>query len=236
MRPGRRTALVAVLVAGSAAALPASAAVPAATDDRLVLSVDGRTWSPDVTTPLFDPGLVWVPGDVETGTLYARNESGEDARAAASVVLADGEGAALADELQVRTRLGAGPWTDGVRSAVIDLGPGEVLPIGVELAFDPNATSAPKLRTVEIDVVVTLSTAGLGGPGSDVPGAGGPGGPGGLPRTGVDLLLPAVVAVAAVLLGSALLLLRERGGPRGPRGPGGPRGPRGPRGRRPEHG
>jgi hypothetical protein len=227
MRPGLRTVLIAVLVTGSAAVFPAAAVpatTPATTDDRLVLSVDRTTWSPDVTTPLFDPDLVWVPGDVETGTLYARNESGEDATAAAAVFLVVGEGAALAEELHVRTRLGAGPWTDGLRSAVTDLGPGEVLPIGVEVAFDPDATNASQLRTVEIDVVVTLSAAGLGGPGPDDPGAGGQGGPGSLPRTGADLLLPAVVAVAAVLLGSALLLLRER------------RESRGSRERRPEHG
>jgi hypothetical protein len=67
MTPGRRVALIAVLAAGStAAAHPVHAAEPA--DDQLVLSVDGSTWTPDVATPLLDPDLVWVPGDVASGT------------------------------------------------------------------------------------------------------------------------------------------------------------------------
>ncbi|WP_369373556.1 hypothetical protein AB1046_06530 [Promicromonospora sp. Populi] len=217
MASGRWTALIAVLVAAPAvvvpaaagpvhaAALPALAAVPAVSGDELVLSVDGRTWAPTVTTPLFDPSLVWVPGDVETGTLYARNASGEQARAVVTV-LVDGD-AALVEQVRVRTRLGSAAWTDGLRSDVADLTPGEVLPIGLEVAFDPAATNASQQQTARIDVVVTLSAAGPDEGGSADPGAAGPGS---LPRTGANLLLPALVAAGAVLLGSVLLGRRGR--------------------------
>lgn len=202
MTPGRRTALIAVLVAGSAAAaLPAHAAVLAAADDRLVLSVDRSTWAPDVTTPLLDPDLVWVPGDVETGTLYARNVSGETASAVATVHLdggPDGAGDPLVEALNLRVRTGSGPWTDGPTTTITDLAPGEELPIGIEVEFDPAATNVTQLRTAELDVVVTLSALGPGGGGDGVPGAGGPGI---LPRTGADLLLPLLLAVGAVVLG-----------------------------------
>lgn len=204
-----RMALAAGLVMSSAAvAPPASADVPAGTDDELVLSVDGSSWAPDIGTALFGEDFVWVPGDVEAGTLYARNISGEAATATATVVLdagADGSATALADELHVRTRLGSGPWTDGVRSADVVLGPQEVLPIDVEVAFDPAATNASMRQSVGLDVLVTLAGDVAGG-GVDDPGAGagpdaGQRGPGALPWTGANLVLPALVAAGLVILG-----------------------------------
>jgi hypothetical protein len=221
MTPGRRVALIAVLAAGStAAAHPVHAAEPA--DDQLVLSVDGSTWTPDVATPLLDPDLVWVPGDVASGTLYARNVSEENATAAVTVHLdggPDGAGDALVDALDVRVRTGTGPWSEAPRAVITDLPPGEELPIAVEVEFDPSATNATQLRTAQLDVVVTLSATGSddvdgADPGAD--GAAGPGvdGPGSLPRTGTNLLGPAVIAVTAVLLGRMLLRFRGRSGKR----------------------
>lgn len=203
MTPGRRTALIAVLVAGSAAAvLPAYAAVPTGTNDRLVLSADRSTWAPGITTPLLDPDLVWVPGDVETGTVYARNVSGENASAVVTVHLdggPDGAGDPLVDALNVRIRTGAGPWGDGPTSTITDLRPGEELPIGIEVEFDPAATNVTQLRTARLDVVVTLSAVDSGGGGQG--GGPGAGGPGSLPVTGADLLLPVLLAGGAVALG-----------------------------------
>jgi hypothetical protein len=205
MTPGRRTALAAVLVAGSAlAVLPAQAAVPAASDDRLVLSVDGNTWAPDITTSLLDPDLVWVPGDVVVSTLYARNVSGENASAVATVHLGGGPddaGDTLADELNVRTRIGAAPWTAGTTSVITDLPPGEEIPIGIEVEFDPAASNASQQQSARIDVAVTLSAVGQGEGG----GAGhGADGPGSLPRTGADLLVLALLAAGAIAVGMRL--------------------------------
>lgn len=213
MTPRRRTALAAVLVAGSAvwalpahAVVPAYAVVPADAEDRLVLSGDGMTWAPDITTPLLDPDLVWVPGDVMTGTLYARNVSDDDASAAVTVHLdggPDGAGDPLVDELDLRVRTGDGPWTDGPTSAITDLAPGEEVPIGIEVGFDPAATNVTQRRTAQLDVVVTLSAVG-----SDGGGQGGPGsaGPDRLPRTGADLLLAAVLAAGGIVVG---ILMRK---------------------------
>ncbi|MFI6425867.1 hypothetical protein [Promicromonospora sp. NPDC050880] len=210
--------LVAGLVAGAALGGPAgpASAVPDGDAERLFLSVDGNTWAPVVTAPLLDPGLVWVPGDVATGTLYARNGSGEAADVAVTVRLDGGPAGAglpLADALDVRTRLGDGAWTDGPVSAVTSLAPGEELPIGVEVGFDPAAGSSTQDRTVHLDLVVTLwgvgPGAGDGGAGGGaVPGAGGPGT---LPRTGANLLLPTLLAAAAVVLGVLLRKGARRG-------------------------
>jgi hypothetical protein len=211
----RRAALVAVLLVLSAAAVrPAHAAVPtavpAAADDRLVLSVDGTTWTPDVTTPLLDPDLVWVPGDAVTGTLYARNVSEENATAAVTVHVdggPDGAGDPLVEELDVRVRTGSGSWSDGPRSMITDLRPGEELPIGIRVELDPAATNASQLRTARLGVAVFLSATDPGEDGGSVPAAEGPDA---LPRTGANLLAHTIAAVAAVLAGSMLLLLRER--------------------------
>jgi hypothetical protein len=230
MSAGGRRAALAVLVAGSvavglaaagaAAAVGAPAVVSAADDDRLLLSGDGSTWAPDLTTPLLDPDLVWVPGDVVTGRLYARNASGERATAAATVRLSGGPDGArdpLVDALNLRTRIGSGPWTDGPRSRGAELSPGEELPIDVEVELDPAATDVTQLRAARVDVVVTLSGVGSGGSGPGPGGGGtgvggaGAGGAGGLAPTGADLLLPALVAAGAVVLGVVLRRRARRG-------------------------
>jgi LPXTG-motif cell wall-anchored protein len=113
----------------------------------------------------------------------------------------------LVEELDVRVRTGSGPWGDGPRSTITDLRPGEELPIGIRVELDPDATNASQLRTARLGVAVFLSATEPGEDGGSGPAAGGPDA---LPRTGANLLALTIAAVAAVLAGSMLLLLRER--------------------------
>lgn len=63
------------------AATPAAAAT-----DELGLSLDGRHWHATVTRPLFDSTRRWVPGDEQTATVWARNQSGTDAVLAVTLI------------------------------------------------------------------------------------------------------------------------------------------------------
>src|SRR5699024_45951 len=46
----------------------------------VTVSLDGSTFTSDVTTPLFDPTRRVIPGDIVTEDLWVRNSSTTDAR------------------------------------------------------------------------------------------------------------------------------------------------------------
>src|SRR5918997_4022093 len=136
--------------------LVALAPSPALADDELGLSLDGVTWAEDLTTPLFDPGFVWVPGEADVVTLHIRNQSGQQASAVAEVVLGPG-GEELAADLDVRTRFGGGAWTAGLTSPPIVLAAGQVVTLDVEVTFDPASGNETQLQVVPLTVRVRLS-------------------------------------------------------------------------------
>ena len=151
--------LAVVPLGATAQAAPAHAALvqaAAAPDGAVELSVDGSTWSQDVTTPLFDPAFVWVPGDVETGTLYVRTRACAAATGEATVTVGPEE-AELARDLDTRTRVDGGAWSAGTSTPAFTVGRGDVARIDVEVTFDPASGNASQSRTVPLDVIVTLA-------------------------------------------------------------------------------
>lgn len=69
--------------------------------DELRLSLDGRTWRPQLDVVLFDLPRVWVPGDTATVSIWAQNASEDPARLSIGLIgsdapnLLDVEGASL---------------------------------------------------------------------------------------------------------------------------------------------
>ena len=80
----RRHRSAAVVCAGLVAVTEATPA--AAATDELGVSLDGRRWHATVTRPLFDSTRRWVPGDEQTATVWARNQSGADAVLTATLI------------------------------------------------------------------------------------------------------------------------------------------------------
>lgn len=155
---------------------PASAADPG---EEVGLSRDGVTWSPDLTTDLFDPAMVWVPGDDEVTTLYVRNQSGDPARGFAQVLVGP-EDEEFAEDLRVRTRYDGGAWTVGATSPTTGLAAGAVLRIDIGVQFDPVSGNESEVRAVPLAVRVVLAGTIPGRdvdptptPGTPVGGAGG---------------------------------------------------------------
>lgn len=197
-RPAGSAAVVLVVAAaltGSVPGVPGAAAADAG-PPGVGLSLDGRTWTRGTLTPLFDPGLRWVPGDARAARFYVRNESSTAATARVQVRVGPGT-EALDEDLTVRTRLADDGWTPGARSAPVRLDAGGVVPVDVEVGFSAGSTNDTRRARTPLDVRVTL-TGDVDGPGDPSPPADA------LAPTGAGVLGLLVLAVAAVLVGAGL--------------------------------
>ncbi|MFD1716321.1 hypothetical protein [Georgenia deserti] len=196
-----RIAAVVCLALALLLAAPARAAA-----DEVALSADGATWSADLTDPLFDPELRWVPGDARTADLWVRNDGDGAAELTVAAHIADGDGLIANRDIALEIRRGDGTWAELVAQDAIELGrmdDGEAEQLEVRAAFDPESGNASMSRTLRFSFEVTLTQAddpqdpgdqegeapgGGGGdrPGDDGPGDGGPGGdgPGEVPGDG----------------------------------------------------
>jgi len=128
------------------------------TGGAVEISHDGTTWSRDLVTDLFDPHLVWVPGDVGTTTLYVRSRTCPGATGQAEVTLGPHD-AALADDISVRTRVDGGAWSGAV-SRSFALPPGQVDRLDVEVTYEPGSGNGSQSREVPLSVVVTVGCDG----------------------------------------------------------------------------
>lgn len=175
--PARRLTAVA-LASGALLLTPAAAHA----DDELSLSLDGATWTPDITAPLFDPAMRWVPGDVETATFFVRNNAPQGARLDVTL-RPDGQESLLDDgwvSVVVRTpaREGEATTGPGPSTVLVDAPvPGsQVVPVEVEVTFDEDAPNGTRLRSASLgfDVVLTQTQEIGGGSEEDPDGPDGP--------------------------------------------------------------
>lgn len=174
-------------------------------DDAVGLSLDGRTWTAELRRPLFEAGFRWVPGDVETRSLWVRNQG--PTAASMRIVLRTTDRAALLvnDDLQVDARVHDGAWTalaDGSARALTDdvLAQGDRVRIDVRVSFDSDATNRTQLDRLPLRFVIRLT--------ADAAGAGVDDGRD-LPDTGSAVPLW-LLWLAAGLIGSGLVLVAVR--------------------------
>lgn len=210
-RRRRRTTfgLVVVLVAGIVASVgsPAPAeATTGAADAQLLLSVDGKTFTPDGAVSLFRSDAPLVPGGSVTSVLWIRNGSTDAARAGIRIDAAPRGEASTDRELAEDLRL-------VVDDAAVDPGgewvsdpiaPGATLRVDVALRLDPGAPNASRRGEALVTPSVRLTQAvGEGVSGRDPDGV--------LPLTGAAAAPSAALLVAALLaLGCGIGLLRRR--------------------------
>ncbi|MBO3665106.1 hypothetical protein [Microbacterium stercoris] len=170
MRAGCWAACAAIVSALLGAASPAFAATD---DGQIGVSRDGVTWGDSLTEPLFDPSMLWVPGDVEIRSFSVRNQADEEAtlsigvRAAPSWLLD-------AEAVEVEARVDGGDWVDVDGDDVRQLTEGgvvagEVARVDVRVSAVWGASSNPtQAEIVPFDLLVTLTQAeavGKGDPG-----------------------------------------------------------------------
>ena len=148
----RRMGVAAVAVALLAVPAPAHASNATVEGPRLNLSVDGEVWVQDITTPVFEPAHVWVPGDSMTYTVMFRNDSGETAEGFGTLAL---EGAAN-DLLHTRLRVDGGGWKDGPQSEVVQVAPGQVVRLDMELSLPTGGVNPRTALYSDLQATVTL--------------------------------------------------------------------------------
>lgn len=227
------------LLAGALGVLVVAVPGAAVADDPapgFSVSSDGVTWSTDVAVPLFDAAVRWVPGDERTSTFYVRDDSPYDASVRILAQDASTRRLTATGAVVLSARASGGAWqrlTVGAESGPINavkVGSGQTSRIDIRAVFDPTTTNLTQGEDATLSFVVRLSDArvdlgdtigddpgpgtgtgtGTGSPGDDGGQGGGTGGSGGsLPGTGApDLRLP--VALAALLIGAGVALVRRR--------------------------
>ncbi len=192
-------------VLGAVAALLVSLAPGAvATPDAVVVSSDGSSWSSDLTTPLFEPTVRWVPGDARTSSFYVENRGRTAAEVRVQVRTGADDGLVRTGDVVLCVRVEGGLWRPAEREAgsalnTVALRVGEVQRIDVRAAFRAAAQNLSQDAGVALRFVVQLAEAAS----ATAPGYGA------MPDTGAPAVrLP--LFLAALCCGTGLALVRRR--------------------------
>lgn len=144
---------------------------PAFAADQIGLSRDGAHWADTLEDPLFDPHVVWVPGDSRTVSFYVRNQADTNAVLSATVLTADGDQLLAGRHLSLRARAG-GQWFPLVNGhaspelTAASISPGQQVRVDLEAAFDPASSNASQTAAVDLMLRIRLSDA-VSGPGPE---------------------------------------------------------------------
>ncbi len=218
-------------------ALLVAGLLPAAADPRIGLSQDGRSFAEQLTEPLFDPAVRWVPGDVRTETLWVRNDSGQSADLTVTLDAPALAGLLASGDVEISSRVrGSEAVVEALPATVAaaeGLTAGEAVPVELTVTMVRAADDATMRAggALGLQVRLTESSAGQGdgsvGPGT-APGddlvlddGGSPGsapapapvGSGGGPLATTGMTLPgwaAALGLVAVGIGATLLTRRGR--------------------------
>jgi LPXTG-motif cell wall-anchored protein len=168
---------------GLAATALLLAPIPAsqAADGRLELSVDGRVWSANLRTPLFDPAIRWVPGDRRTARFWVRNNSPDTGRLVVSIEGRRTDGLIQTGDLTVTARGGGGTWTPvnapGTHELlqVASLAPGDRARVAIDVALARSAHNQSQHEGLDLALAVRLEQSiGPDDDSPDLPNTGGP--------------------------------------------------------------
>lgn len=210
------------LIGATATAVVAWAAAPAHAADELGLSPDGVTWTSELSAPLFDPGFVFVPGDVEERSFRLRNDGPSDGVLTVDVVAEDPDLLLTDTDVTLEARIGSGAWVPvatGTTRAVTELEvpQGSQTTVTLRAAFVWESTRMDERVPFHVDLTLSEDgdIAGEGdgdgdgdGNGNGVDGDGdGQGDVDGLPDTG-NQVPRGVLWLSAGLIGTGLALVR----------------------------
>jgi hypothetical protein len=156
--------LAAALVALGATVLSTTTPVTmsAHTSSGLALSRDGRQWSSDLDSPLFEKDLRFVPGETRVETFRVRNSSADKAELRVRLLAQDPSDWLGADGFRMRVRLDDRRWVlvrgDGDQPdnhMVLD--PGESVPVSVRVRLRRAAGNRNMARRLSFTIVVRLT-------------------------------------------------------------------------------
>ena len=192
-------------------------AAPAYADGEIGLSMDGTHWSQSLNEPLFDPEVVWVPGDSRIATFLVRNEG-----PTGSTVILDFRGTGANEllndgDIKIAALAGIGGWVDLDNGYASNLLSTSAVPVGaqtsviVRATFDPASTQGTQLREQGLSFRVTLEgvTASGGGQGSGTPTPGAQEIAGFLPGTGAPKVMW-IAGIGSIFVGVGLSVVARR--------------------------
>jgi hypothetical protein len=186
----------------------------AARAEPLQVSLDGQRWSARVDRPLFASDRRWVPGDIETVPVWARNTS-TDAAGLTVQLLDRAGGTRLGDDLQLTATANGQPLNG---PAGYPVPPGAPVRVDLTLAWPASAGNAGQQQGADVTLRVTLTQRTGAVPPTPPDLDRGERPDRGLPHTGVSALTgallvagPALLFTGAAVLGVGPRLRRARG-------------------------
>lgn len=126
----------------------------------VAVSHDGHHWQRNLTGPLFDSRMVWVPGDTATRSFYVKNRGEGQARLSVRLAMDDRDTLVRAGDLRffvktrqrwVRIARPRGRWMFNVR-----LRPGGVKRVWVRVRLHPQAGNSTMRRQQPFNLRVRL--------------------------------------------------------------------------------
>ncbi|MFL6061726.1 MAG: hypothetical protein ACJ72E_10865 [Marmoricola sp.] len=172
---------------------------------ELLLSADGTHWSTGLSAPLFDPAVLWVPGDARMSSFYVQNR-GTTPAAVRLEVTSDGADLLEIGAVELQARVGSEAWHPIARAGsgvlnALAIGTDRARRVDVRAVFRAGARNATQASGVVLHFVVDLGQAVGAAPQGTSPGS--------LPATGAPAIRGPLL-LAAVLIGAGAALVRRR--------------------------
>lgn len=204
-------------VLGLTAILFCLAASAAQASDEFHVSWDGDVWSEQLSEPLFEPTVRWVPGDFEVEVFYVRNQAEGGATLTIAVTAVDRDHLMVYEDIRLSARLASGDWVDlehteeNFRLNNDELPAGEVSKVEVRAYFDSNSPNRSQNKELALNFRVILSDAQVAIENPEAPRADDEESTGPLPQTGTSGLHWFILAAGtAIGVGMAVLGIRKR--------------------------
>lgn len=167
-RTGWGQRLIGVSAVGAVAAAVTLAGAPSvfAAENYLQFSLDGITFAPSISGPIFREPLTYVPGGETSSTVWIRNTSGETARLSSAAIMVRSDSqlnrqigltAGLDSDPGNRVALGSQGSCTNV-SPVWDVGSGEELKLSLVVDLTLDAPNNTMNRTADFDVFFLLES------------------------------------------------------------------------------
>ncbi|MCZ4499746.1 MAG: hypothetical protein JWQ74_2299 [Marmoricola sp.] len=197
-----RTLVLLLVLAAWVTTVVAPAAIADA-DDSLQVSSDGSHWAASLGRPLFDPAVLWVPGDRRTSSFFVANRGSTPAAVSVQVVTGADDGLVAPGDVELEARVAGEGWrpvTHAVGSAALNalaIPIDQARRVDVRAFFRTGSHNVSQASAVTLRFVVQLGDAITLLPQQPVAL---------LPGTGAPLLgLPLLVALLSLVTGVAVV-------------------------------
>lgn len=160
--------VLAAMVTAIAVSIAPTPRASAAASENVSLSRDGSTWSTSLPTPLFDEGVLWVPGDTRVARFYVRNDAASNARMTVDFLSTRVDDLVRIGDLEVSARVDSGPWGSTDAAGLQNLSDtaisaGGVREVEIRVTLPESSPNLTQLLDLDFKIQVTLTEDATGG-------------------------------------------------------------------------